>query len=277
MKSFVISIGQMQCDMDKLEKNEEKIVSWMQEAASSGSKLLILPEMSLTGYQTFDRYPDRGGMRKRIDESLLRISETSRRSEIGVLVSYPIISQEGIYIASSFIDKGETIAVHKKINLCNYAHYAEHLHFIPGDIVTVTDSGMANFGVVICEDSWHLMNAIVEAQLGAEVLLNPSAASVSNLKDVSACLENWKKISIGTAFSTTCYFILCNQAGPTNDGVFMGGSHVIAPDGNIVGDTLSTDETLAHIRLDGDLLSYIRSRRPLIKNERMDIYSKYCR
>jgi predicted amidohydrolase len=276
MKSFSISLGQMRCDMESVEKNEEKISLWIKKAASEGSALLVLPELSLTGYRDFSNEPDGAGLNLKISDSLHNISETSRREYVDVLISYPLLTEDGVFIASSYIETGKTIAVHKKINLCNYAHYTEHLHFIPGDIVTVAESGVSNFGVMICEDSWHIINSIVAAGLGAEVLLNPSAASVLAGADVGACLENWKKISAGSAFCATSYFVFCNQAGKTGSGAFMGGSHVVDPAGRIIGKPASVDETMIHVGLDADFLSEIREMRPLIKNERMGIYAKYC-
>jgi predicted amidohydrolase len=262
--------------MESVEKNEEKISRWIKKAASEGSALLVFPELSLTGYRNFDNEPDSAGLKLRISDSLDNISEAGRREDIDVLISYPLLTEEGVLIASSYIERGKIIATHKKINLCNYAHYTEHLHFIPGDIVTVAESDISNFGVIICEDSWHIVNSIVAAGLGAEVLLNPSAASVLRGADVGACLENWKKISIGSAFCSTSYFALCNQAGKTENGVFMGGSHVVDPDGRMIGEPASIHETMISVKIDADFLTEVREMRPLIKNERIGIYAKYC-
>jgi predicted amidohydrolase len=267
----------MQCDIESVKKNEEKISLWIKEAASAGSDLLVLPELSVTGYRNFDNEPDVERLRLKLNDSLGAISLASKSAGISVLLSYPLFDGGGIFIASSFIERGNTIATHKKVNLCNYGHYAEHLHFTPGDAVTVAGTGLAGIGVIICEDSWHMLNAIAEVQLGAEVLLNPSAASVLTGGDVGICLENWKRISIGSAFCTTSYFVFCNQAGKTANGAFMGGSHVVDPAGNIIGGPASTGEVLFHVPVDGDFLSEIRDSRPLIKNERMSIYSRYCR
>lgn len=275
MKSCVISLGQMQCSPEGVECNTEKIVSWICACADAGSRLLVLPELALTGYRAIDVENEGESLRARIAYALGLVSAQSAGSGVDVLIGYPLISADGVYIVSSYIERGNMIATHRKVNLCNYAHYTEHLHFIPGDEVTCARAGIANFGVIICEDSWHPMNAITASLLGAEILLNPSAASVTNRANAASCLENWKRISVGTAFTQTSYYVLCNQAGPAGDGVYMGGSHVVDPAGHVIGTPMSTDEELRHIPLDGAFLACIRENRPLLQNERAEIYGKY--
>lgn len=274
MRSFTVSLGQMQCDFGNVEGNEEKILAWLKNASEAGSSLLVTPELSLTGYGTFAGIEEK--LDGRIAASLERIREETGRLRMDLLVGYPMFEAEGAYIISSYIASGKTLATHKKVNLCNYAHYTEHLHFVPGDSVTCVDAETANFGIIICEDSWHVLNAVVASQLGAEILINPSAASVLKIEEAPSCLDNWKKISIGTAFMQTSYFIFCNQAGPSADGFYMGGSHVVDPSGNILGTPMSTDEGILHVAIDAEALAGVRSRRPLIENERIEIYSKYC-
>lgn len=275
MKSFIVTLGQMRCDMESVERNEEKIVSWLAEAEAAGSGLLVLPELSLTGYRSFDAFDVSHEIWAGIERSLAGLREETRRAKVDLLVGYPLRTEQGVHIVSEYVRGGETVARHKKVNLCNYAHYTEHLHFIPGDDVTCAEARSANFGVIVCEDSWHLMNAIVAVQQGAEVLLNPSAASVTDAADVAVCLDNWMRIGAGTAFSLTSYYILCNQAGPTADGIYMGGSYVVDPAGRLVAPPMPVEEGIAHIPLDGGLLAETRVKRPLIANERMCVYAKY--
>ncbi len=275
MKSFTISLGQMQCDLEDMGKNARKIAEWLRRAADCGSSVLVLPELSLTGYQSFQGW-DAAALSDRIRDTLADLSGVGAETGVGLLVGYPEITDAGVYIVSSYIERGAVVAAHRKTNLCNYLHYTEHLHFIAGDEVTCAAADVANIGIVVCEDSWHAMNAIVATQLGAEIIVNPAAASVTDGWDPADCLENWKRMSVGTAFLQTSYFVLCNQAGPTADGKYMGGSHVVDPTGRMVGEPLSTEETMIHVPLDGDLLAELRARRPLIANERMEIYGKYC-
>lgn len=278
MHSFTISCGQMECDLHSIEKNENKIVEWIKEASNEGSSLLVLPELSLTGYRSFEEIKnlrERQQFSHSVSEAVDRISRKSYEHDIDVLLGFPLFCEDGVYIASAYIEKGTISTTHKKINLCNYAHYVEHLHFDAGSDVSCVKSAAANFGIIICEDSWHMLNSIIASQRGAEVLLNPSAASVGDVRNVAPCVENWMKISTGTAFLLTSYFVLCNQAGNSGEGCYMGGSHIVDPAGKIVMGPLSPGEQLVHERLNGKLLEETRAKRPLIKNERMDIYAKY--
>lgn len=279
MQSFIVSIGQMCCDGRDIGRNEEKIVRWLDLAAREKSRLLVLPELGLTGYRSFKNLgteAERGDYNRNVEDAVGRISAKTAETDVDVLLSYPSFTDCGTYIEAAYIARGKKRAVHRKVNLCNYAHYTEHLHFTAGDHVTVAEGDAAKFGVVICEDAWHVMNAVCATQAGAEVLLNPAAASVTDPNGVAACLANWERMSVGTAFFQTSWFILCNQAGPTSDGIYMGGSHVVDPTGRIVAGPLSVDEALLHVPLDGELLAETRRRRPLLANERMELYGAYC-
>ena len=278
MQSFTVSVGQMCCDRRDIGRNEEKIVRWLDLAAKERSRLLVLPELGLTGYQSFEDLRTEAEKRdcnRSVEGAVERISAKTADAGVDLLLSYPSFSDRGAYIEAAYISRGKKLAVHRKVNLCNYGHYTEHLHFAAGDRVTVALGEEAKFSVVICEDSWHIMNAICATQAGAEILLNPSAASVTDPKDVASCLANWQKMSVGTAFLQTSWFILCNQAGPTPDGIYMGGSHVVDPTGKIVAGPLSVDEALLHVPLDGGLLAETRRRRPLLANERAELYGGY--
>ncbi|MDO4560117.1 MAG: nitrilase-related carbon-nitrogen hydrolase [bacterium] len=279
MKEWKMTLAQLAPALMDVRANTERALAVMYEHSRRGSSLIVLPELYLSGYAVsahIAREQERRALKKDISEGLSRLREGGKKARTDILISYPLFEDgaEKPYIALEYIADGETLALHRKINLCNYAQYAEHLNFSAGCEVVVARSDRGSAGLFVCEDLWHVTNAIFAARLGAEVLFYPSAATVLDKGSAAGCLRNWQRLTVGTAFSQTSYVVCCNQAA-SGDGCYFGGSHVIAPDGELILQMPLFEEAASDIVLDGEALRAVREARPLIANERLDIYRKY--
>jgi predicted amidohydrolase len=279
MESFRITLAQVAPDVLDTEKNMNRALSLLDDCAKRGSSILVLPELYLSGYEVKDAISTEAGaerLKGDIDEALPLIAEKTRDSGCDILISYPLFEQPGKkpFIALEYFSGGKSIALHRKINLCNYAQYTEHITFSEGDDVTVAEAPSCKAGMFVCEDLWHMTNAIFAAKLGAEVMFYPSAATVLDRADGEKCFSNWKKLTQGTAFSQTSYVVCCNQAA-SRASIYFGGSHVVDPNGDIVGQLPLFEEAVMDVEIDMEYLREIRRKRPLLRNERFVVYKKY--
>jgi len=277
MKDLTLSIAQMAPTLYDVPGNLAKITGFMEEAASRGSDLLVIPEMGLTGYGIEDALQDparRAALAEETGLAIRRIRNESHRLNLDILVSFPFFSSERNYIAAEYISSGKKVVLHRKINLCNYAHYREHLHFDEGDTLTVARTQRADFGILVCEDLWHAVNGIVETLSGAEVLLIPSAPCVRDISSGRSSLGQWQMISRATAFLQTSFLVMAARVGTEGKNNFLGGSHVVSPEGEIICEMPLFEETMAHVRLDGYMLEETREKRPLLRNERASLYGR---
>lgn len=279
MHKWKITIGQLTPALLDPKKNAMTALSMLDKCAMDGSSLLLLPELYLTGYEIRDAIQsqaERDRIKMDIDASLSLIADKTAKSGVDILISYPLFvaDSDRPFIALDYISDGRVVARHRKINLCNYAQYTEHLVFQAGDAVTVANMRHGKGGMFICEDLWHMTNAIFAAKLGAEVIFYPSAATVLRPEEAVQCLNNWKKLTVGTAFSQTSYVVCCNHAASGNV-MYFGGSHVVDPNGEIILEMPLFEESIMDVTLDMDHLNEIRAKRPLLKNERFSVYSNY--
>lgn len=279
MSKWKITTGQLMSTTLDVSKNAGAAMDQLERCASVGSSLLVLPELFLTGYDIRDKIQkssERGHLKRDVETSLSLIMNKTAKCKVDILISYPLFDNNSNkpYIALDYISDGRVIARHRKINLCNYAQYTEHLVFMPGDSVTVADTKHGKAGMFVCEDLWHMTNAIFAAKMGAKVIFYPSAATVLDKDDAAGCLDNWKKLTVGTAFSQTSYVVCCNQAA-SSDSLYFGGSHIVDPNGDIILEMLLFNESVADITLDMNYLEEIRTKRPLLKNEKFSIYKNY--
>lgn len=277
MQDLNLSIAQLLPTLFDIRGNAAKILQYMEDASRKGSDLLVLPEMSLTGYGVGEAMQG-PGIRKRLESetrlALAEIRKASKRLDLDVLLSYPLFSKKRAYIAAEYLRSGKRAALHRKLNLCNYAHYTEHLHFSEGLSPTVVTGSKGVFGILLCEDSWHALNGIVETLLGAEILLVPSAPCVMEENDGKVSIARWETITRATAFLQTSFVVMGAMAGQEKDRFFLGGSHVVSPEGEILCRLPLFEEAVVQVRLESELLKCTRERRPLLRNERISIYQK---
>lgn len=278
MKKWKITLAQLAPMTLNVHKNAQRAATLMGDCVKSGSKLLVLPELYLTGYNISREIKEKvkkERLKNDISVALSALRKQSIDTGVDLMISYPLFENDAPpYIALEYIGCGRSLGLHKKINLCNYAQYTEHLHFQAGSEIVTASSESATAGLFICEDLWHITNAIFATKLGAEVLFYPSAATVVNKEDGKTCFDNWKKLTVGTAFSQTSFVVCCNQAS-NNSEYYFGGSHVISPTGDVLLSLPLFDEAVADVELDAEILDQVRSMRPLIANERFDVYRKY--
>ena len=279
MESFTITLAQFAPVVLDVEKNMKRALSLLDDCGKRGSSILVLPELFLSGYEIKEAISTEAGaerLERNVNAALPLIADKTGESGCDILISYPLFEQPGKrpYIALEYFSGGRSLGLHRKINLCNYAQYTEHLTFSEGDEVTVAEAPACKAGMFVCEDLWHMTNAIFAAKLGAEVIFYPSAATVLDRSEGEKCLSNWKKLTQGTAFSQTSYVVCCNQ--PASAGsIYFGGSHVVDPNGDVVAQLPLFEESVMDVEIDIGCLRKIRDKRPLLENERFEVYSKY--
>ena len=279
MESFTITLAQVAPVVLDVEKNMKRALSLLDDCGKRGSSILVLPELFLSGYEIKEAISTEAGaerLERNVNAALPLIADKTGESGCDILISYPLFEQPGKrpYIALEYFSGGRSLGLHRKINLCNYAQYTEHLTFSEGDEVTVAETRAFKAGMFVCEDLWHMTNAIFAAKLGAEVIFYPSAATVLDRSEGEKCLSNWKKLTQGTAFSQTSYVVCCNQ--PASAGsIYFGGSHVVDPNGDLILELPLFEESVMRVDLDLAYLRNIREKRPLLKNERFEVYKKY--
>jgi predicted amidohydrolase len=139
--------------------------------------------------------------------------------------------------------------------------FEEGRYFSRGHSVAAFDSKLGRFGLLICEDLWHLSLPYILAYDGAEVIIaltaSPSRLGTQSSEMETARVNHEQHKTYGRLLSS--YIVFCNRVG-FEDGVnFWGGSSVVNPGGQMIstGKLFQEDLLLADI----DALEVQRSRR----------------
>ncbi|MEO8061537.1 MAG: NAD+ synthase [Pseudomonadota bacterium] len=169
-----IALGQLNLLVGDIAGNANRIVAAAERACSElHSDLLVLPELTLSGYPPEDLLFHRG-FRVQVEKGL----ETVRgaKASCGVVLGFPEYSGTQIFNSAALIEGGEVRATHRKSALPNYKVFDEKRYFKPGGQPTVVDFRGFRIGILVCEDIWEPEPAQLARSAGAEmfVVLNAS-------------------------------------------------------------------------------------------------------
>lgn len=175
--------------------NGEQIVRAIEEAQAQGAKVLVFPELCLTGYTCGDLFLQDLLLRA-AEEALQSVMKQTADKDILCLVGLPLRRESRLYNCAAVFCRGELLGVVPKRNIPNYSEFYELRHFSPaGDgIEWITLAGqevpfgqnllfccreLPEFVVAaeICEDLWVPQSpSIRHAAAGATILANLSAS-----------------------------------------------------------------------------------------------------
>ena len=232
--------------------NAQAIAECAAEACSRGIKLLVTPELSLTGYTCGDLF-----FQKRLQDSALEGLSTllKRTAELPMLIAVglPLRHLGKLYNCAALLYQGEILGVVPKTNLPNYDEFGELRWFTPApeDVSYIRLLGddipfgtrllfqceeLPDFtvGVEICEDLWVPVPPSVEmCRQGATVIANLCAShdSAEHPRSIRTLVE-------ANSRRCHCGYILCNAGiGESSTDVVFSGHQLIAEDGSLLAES----------------------------------------
>ena len=261
--------------------NGERIISLMKEADEKGVKVLVFPELSITGYTAQDLF-FHSSLLSSAEEVLLEIMDASSSMDVLSFVGYPLRYNGKLYNTAAAVHRGKILAFVAKKNLPTYGEFYERRWFTPSpeeNVVLSTEEGDILFGnkiifsasfpdtlrigAEICEDLWVPdPPSTHHAMAGATVLVNLSASD-----EIVGKSEYRKALVSGQSARTNSAYIYADasEGESTTDMVFTG-SNVIAENGTILSSTEYSLDSLLITEVDTNRLErerYARNTFPI--------------
>ncbi len=177
---FTIAAAQLAPRLGDLAANLALYESTLTEARGRGADLVVFPELSLTGYLLRDMVST---VALRLDSpEIARLRELSRSVAFvaGLVEETPSFR---FHNASIFFDRGEIVAVHRKVYLPTYGMFDEQRYFARGDRIRAFDSRFGRAAMLVCEDLWHPSTAYLAALDGALLVLCPSTSPLRGVSE----------------------------------------------------------------------------------------------
>ena len=243
-------------------------------AARAGARLVVFPELSLTGYRLQDLVSE---VALRLDSPgplrpLLALSRT-----ISLVIGL-VEESEGhrYYNTALFLEGGRIRHAHRKAYLPTYGMFEEGRYFAPGDSIGAFRSRLGRMGMLVCEDLWHPSSALILAQDGADYVLVLSNGPTHAAPGVGGPQnhETWRDLVKVTAQMQTTYVVLVNRVG-VEDGIHFGGSStVVDPLGRVVAQARPLTEEILICDLERGALRRARTFYPLLRDERLPLLTR---
>ncbi len=270
-----LALAQINTKLGNIQSNLEKHLNLAKKAYQDGMDLLVFPELSLTGYVLQDIVPTVSCRPEINDPVFHHLIDASRNIDMQVgFVDED--SRHRFYIASAYLSQGKVIHVHHKIYLPTYGLFDEGRYFAPGNSVRAFDTRFGRFGMLICEDFWHVSPPYILWQDGVDVLLLMSAAPGRGLTtgpklETSTWVEHINRMY---ASLFTIFVSHTNRSGFEDGLNFFGGSTIFDPDGNMLVQAPYFEEALIKTELDLNQLHRTRTRLPVLRDERPELVQR---
>ena len=110
--------------------NAGEIVDLIRKAESLGVKVLVFPELSITGYTCGDLFFQKS-LQRAADDALKMIIKDSASSDALVFVGYPYLHKGKLFNTAAVIKSGRLLALIPKKNIPSYGEFYETRWFTP--------------------------------------------------------------------------------------------------------------------------------------------------
>ena len=279
-----IALIQMQCDAER-EKNFERALDFVREAAGQGAGIVCLPELFQSQY--FCQTEDHANFELAEEipgPSTSKLGDLARKLDIVIVASLFERRAAGLYHnTAAIIDAdGKYLGKYRKMHIPDDPLYHEKFYFTPGDLgFQAWSTARGRIGVCICWDQWYPEAARLTALRGAEILFYPTAIGwhpKEKKQYGEAQHAAWETIQRGHAIANGCYVAVPNRVGletpAGGDGIeFWGQSFVCAPNGEIIAKGSVDREEIVMADINWDLVNEHRTHWPFLRDRRIDAYA----
>lgn len=234
------------------EANAQAILACINEMAAAHAKVMVLPELCITGYTCSDLF----WQTKLLDEAeaaLSVIAEGSRQVDALIAVGMPLRVAGKLLNVAAILCRGKVLGFVPKVNLPAYNEFYETRHFTSGS----ADMGTVQFGgeeipvgtnllfscenvvdlcvaAEICEDLWVPNPPSVQHALaGASVICNLSAS------DEMVGKGSYRRdLVAGQSARLVCAYLYATAGeGESTTDLVFGGQNLIAENGTVLAES----------------------------------------
>ncbi len=267
-----IALAQINTKLGNVPANLEKHMELISQARKQEADLIVFPELSLTGYILQDLSSAVAIRPLPSDPTFAPLVEASKNIDIVVgFVEEDLRSR--YFISAAYLSRGEVLHVHRKVYLPTYGLFDEGRFFDYGNQVQAFDTRFGRMGILICEDFWHASPPYLLWLDGADLMLFISASPSRGLTE-SPKLESSRWVEhINQAYASlfTSFIAAVNRVG-YEDGInYWGGSTLHGPNGELLANCPYQEESLIVAEVNFNQLQHIRTRLPLLRDERPEM------
>jgi predicted amidohydrolase len=247
-----LALAQMRVDGGAFRQNVERAVARVEQAATAGAQIVVLPECLDVGWT----HPSSSSFAGEIPAGPVcqRLKQAAREKRIMICAGLTERAGPHIHNAAVLIDSdGKMIRNHRKIHELDFACETYRV----GNSIAVTDSSLGPIGVMICADGFAPGLALGRALgvMGARLILSPCAWAVpaahDNTRDPYGAL--WRDSYSPVAAEFGLWIAAVSNVGPITGGPWQG--RMCIGNSMLVGPAGRVEKTLPY-GIDQDVLEF---------------------
>ena len=249
--------------------NKKEICRLIEEAVEQKTKIIVFPELCITGYTCGDLFAQ-DILLKKAKEALTEIIAFTKDKDALIFIGLPYVFRNKLYNVAAAIWNGRLLGMTTKTFLPNYSEFYEMRQFQPGlkkaEWITYGEEKIP-FGpqilfecetvpnlvvsAEICEDVWSpIPPSIGAAMAGATLIVNCSASDETVGKE-----EYRKSLISGQSARLLCGYVYSNAGeGESTTDVVFGGHNIIAENGVILKESKRFHNEIIYSEIDVDRL-----------------------
>ena len=242
--------------------NLEQLAVQAEAAAAHEARLLILPEMFLSGYN-IGREATRDVAEPADGPAAERAAVIAQDHGIALLYGYPERVGDAVYNAAQLIDRdGRRLANHRKSHL--FGDIDRSVFSAGSAQPTLAELDGLRLGILICYDVEFPENVRLLALAGADFVAVPTA-----LMQPYAFIP--RALVPARAYENQVFLAYANRCGREGDLAYYGLSCIVGPDGVDLA-RAGTGQELIIADLDSELLAASRGINTYMRDRRPELY-----
>jgi predicted amidohydrolase len=262
MAKIVVTLAQLTCQLHDKEANLKRMKDIVRKTKG---KIVIFPELSLTGYMPRD---DLFGQAETASSPMIKaIVRLAKDTKKDIVFGAPMKGERlpGIVYNSCLLAAGTgKLFRYDKMYLPTFGPFEEKVFFAEGKGVVVGDGRHARIGLMICYDMFFPELAKLETLLGAQILVNISAAPTTSR-------PFFRRVMPGRAVENAIFVAYSNMVGVHGSLVFGGGSVLYGPRGEEIVRAKDLEPDIVEAEIDLADIDIARRFRPVVRDSRPEI------
>ena len=256
--------------------NADACVAAAERACARGARVVVLPELALTGYTCEDLFWQESLLRA-AERGLAEFARRTARLDALLMVGVPVHAGGKLYNCAAVVAAGALLGLVPKTHIPTYGEFYEGRHFTSGPAEPVAAS-LAGFDDVpmganllfrceempelvvaaeVCEDLWvPCPPSVAHAQAGATLVCNLSASNA-----VVGKADYRRSLVSGQSARLVCGYVYASAgAGESTQDLVFSGHDLVAENGRVLAEGAPFGGGIAVSEVDVRLLAQERTR-----------------
>lgn len=262
MSKVKITLAQVTCQLHDKEGNFKRMKGVVRKTKG---QIVVFPELNLTGYMPRDdlfRHAETA-----VSPVVKSILKLAKDSEKDIVFGAPMVDERvpGLVYNSCLLATGHgRLYRYDKLFLPTFGPFEERVFFAEGAKVVVGEGMHAKLGLMVCYDMFFPEVSKLETLLGAQMLVNISAAPTTSV-------PFFRKVMPARAVENAIYVAYCNMVGVHGSLVFGGRSVLYNPRGEEIVSDEGLEEHIVEAEIDLGDVDVARRFRPTVRDTRAEI------